>query len=208
MILPDGMRGAAFGAAGDGNGRDDREARSRISRSLGIPEAWAAVRQVHGADVIWAEQPGTLGDADALATTVPGLPLTVATADCLPVVLESPAAVGIAHAGWRGVAAGVVDALRASMAAAGHYPVQAAIGPGIGPCCFEVGPEVTAALPDAAATTEWGTPSVDLPGALGSSLEGLEVWRAPGCTRCDAAYHSYRRNGTAARQVAVAWLPA
>jgi YfiH family protein len=207
MILPPGFRGAAFGAATDGDGRTHPEARRAISEHLGIPETWAWLRQVHGRGVVRAEGPGCLGEADAIFTTVAGLPLAVGTADCFPVVVEAEAASGIAHAGWRGAAAGVVPALAAAMGAAGHRPRKAAIGPGIGPCCFEVGPEVAARFPDHRARTSGGAPSIDLGAAIASQLGGIEVWVAPQCTHCDPAYRSYRRDRTRHRQVGLAWEP-
>lgn len=205
MILPPGLRGAAFGTAGDGDGRDDPAARIAISAELGIPADWVFLRQVHGVGVLRAFEPGPLGDGDAVYSTVPMLPMVVATADCLPVVLEGDGGAGIAHAGWRGAAAGVVEALCESMAAAGVLPLRAAIGPGIGPCCFEVGPEVTDRFGGFEAQTTWGTPSVDLAAAVAARLEGLTVWRADACTHCGEGYRSFRREGTALRQVGVAW---
>jgi YfiH family protein len=208
MIRPPGFRGAAFGSAADGDGRSDEGARRRISRSLGLPEAWAYVHQVHGRRVWCVSRPGLQGDGDALFTTTPQLPLAIGTADCLPVVLEAAGGVGLAHVGWRGAAAGVVAALRGAMEEQGLALQRAAVGPGIGPCCFTVGPEVTAALPGFAAATQTGSASVDLPAAVAAALDGVEVWRSPDCTCCGRGYHSYRRDGTRRRQVAVAWLPA
>jgi len=208
MILPAGFAGAAFGNAADGNGRDEAAARADISAALGIPAAWAWLRQVHGAQVVAARHPGDLGEGDAAFTTIPGLPIAVATADCFPVVLEGPGGVGIAHAGWRGVVLGVVATLRAAMSGAGIPVARAAIGPGIGPCCFEVGADVAERFDDEwVTTTSRGTTSVDLPGSIRRQVEGLEVWDAAACTRCDPAYRSYRRDGTDERQVGVAWLP-
>ena len=208
MIRPPGFRGAAFGSAADGDGRSDEAARRRISRSLGLCEAWAYVHQVHGRRVWRASRPGLQGDGDALFTTIPGLPLAVGTADCLPVVLAAVEGVGLAHVGWRGAAAGVVSALRSAMEAEGLAPRRAAVGPGIGPCCFTVGPEVAAALPVFGAVARTGAASIDLPGAVVAALDGIEVWRSPECTCCGTGYHSHRRDGTRRRQVAVAWLPA
>ncbi len=207
MIRPPGVRGAAFGDASDGNGRDDPRARAQISARLGLPAEWGFVRQVHGAQVRWVTQPGPAGDGDAMVTPTPMLPIAVATADCFPIVLEAPDLVGIAHAGWRGAAAGVVSAVRARMTSAGSAPVRAAVGPGIGPCCFEVGPDVAARFPGHTAATSWGSTSVDLPAVLARELDDLDVWWGSGCTRCDDAYHSFRRDATPQRQVTVAWLP-
>ncbi|HSM01911.1 MAG TPA: polyphenol oxidase family protein [Acidimicrobiia bacterium] len=208
MIRPEGFRGVAFGDASDGDARQDPGARSRISASLGISDRWAWLRQVHGAGVAAVTGPGDGGEADAAFTVVPGLPIAVSTADCLPVMLEGDGAVGVAHAGWRGAAAGVVRAVRRAMENAGVPPSRAAIGPGIGPCCFEVGSEVADRFPGHASETGWGTLSVDLPAAVAADLEGLRIWMSRDCTRGDDRFHSYRRDGTSARQVAIAWLPA
>jgi len=207
MIRPPGFRGAVFGDASDGDARRDPEARARLAAALGISEHWAWLRQVHGAEVVAVTDPGDQGDGDAAYTTVPGLPLAVSTADCFPVVLEGDRVVGVAHAGWRGVVAGVVSALRRAMEGAGVTPARAAIGPGIGPCCFEVGPEVGGRFPATGAWTEWGTPSVDLAATIAGELEGLEIWMSPDCTMGNTRYHSHRRDGTPRRQVTVAWLP-
>jgi hypothetical protein len=207
MIRPPGFRGAAFGAAADGDGRDDATARSAISRRLGISSQWASLRQVHSDRIRRAWEPGLLGEGDAAFSTVPGLPMVVATADCLPVVVEAEGAAGIAHAGWRGAAAGTVGALIGAMEDAGHPPRRAAVGPGIGACCFEVGPDVEERFPGHRARTSWGSTSVDLPAVIRAQLEGLQVWEADTCTMCGAGYHSYRRERTRARQVALAWIP-
>jgi len=208
MIRPPGMRGAAFGTAADGNGRDDLSARRAISRDLGIPDGWAWLHQVHGAAVLAAAAPGLQGEADALFTGHAGLPLAVATADCVPVILEAETAVGIAHAGWRGVVAGVVPALYEAMAEAGFRPSRAAVGPAIGPCCYEVGHDVAERFdPSRVGVTRRGTPGVDLAGAVADQLPDTSVWSAAACTRCSGEFHSYRETGTRQRQVSVAWLP-
>jgi len=206
MIRPPGFAGAAFGGAADGDGRLDHGARRGISGDLGIAEGWAYLHQVHGCRVLRAVGAGLLGEGDALFTTVPGLPLAVGTADCLPVALEGPGGVGLAHVGWRGAALGVVAALRAAMEGAGVAPSRAAIGPGIGPCCYEVGPEVLGRLAAFRSRTRQGRDGVDLGAAAASSLGGLEVWRAEACTCCGSGYHSFRRDATRRRQVAVTWL--
>ena len=207
MIRPEGFRGAAFGTAAAGDGKADAAARAAIARILGISADWAMTHQVHGTTVVAADGPGDLGDADALYTHRPGLPVAVTTADCVPVILEAADAVAVVHAGWRGAAGRVVSAARAALAAAGSPAIRGAVGPAIGPCCYEVGPEVLARFPGGAATTTWGTPSLDLPAVVTGELEGLDVWRSAECTACSDGYHSHRRDGTRERQVAVAWLP-
>ncbi len=161
---------------------------------------------MHGADVLVAAGPGDQGEGDAIVTERPGLPLAVATADCLPIVIEGDAATAVVHAGWRGVAGGVVAAAAAALFDAGSPARRVAIGPGIGPCCYEVGAEVLDALGGFEADTTWGTPSVDLAAAAAAQLP-VAPWAADVCTRCGDGWHSYRRDLTRARQVAVAWLP-
>jgi hypothetical protein len=207
MIRPAGFRGAAFGDAGDGNGRDDANKRELISQKLGIPRAWAFVRQVHGGTVLTVDQPGPAGSADGMITDQSGLPLAIATADCLPIIVEGDRSVAILHAGWRGVAAGIVDAGIEAMKELGDTPRRAAIGPSIGPCCYEVGDEVRAAIGDYVSRTTSATPSVDLWSAAAAQLSGLDVWRSDVCTYTERGLWSYRRDATTERQVAVAWLP-
>ncbi len=206
MIRPPGFRGAAFGGAAEGDGRADPVARRSIAAALGIPDQWAYSRQVHGTTVLHARRPGDQGAGDVLVTDVPGLPVAVATADCLPVVIEAEDAAAVVHAGWKGVAGGAVASAVAALDEAGSPPVRAAIGPAIGPCCFEVGPDVLGLLDGFASTTSWGTSSVDLAGAAAAQLP-VPAWRAGACTRCGDGYHSWRRDRTRARQVTVAWLP-
>lgn len=207
MISAPEWRGAAFTDADEGDMRGDRRARLRVSSELEIPDDWATVRQVHGSTVVEAREPGDLGEADAVFTEVSGLPLAVLTADCHGVVLRSDASVGVAHAGWRGAASGVVGALREEMSRHGGTPHRAAIGPGIGPCCFEVGPEVSRLFPGRVATTSWGTESVDLEGVLRDQLDGLEIWAAGRCTSHHDDMLSHRRDGTKARMASIGWLP-
>lgn len=164
------------------------------------------MHQVHGAEVLIVDGPGRAGEGDGLVTRAPGLPLAVRTADCVPIVLHAPEAVAIVHAGWRGLAAGVVGAAFSTLA--GEVK-RAAIGPAIGPCCYEVGRDVLDALPGFAGETTWGTTSLDLWSLAEHEVarEGtVSVWRADLCTHCEGGFHSYRSTGTGDRQTSVAWL--
>jgi len=207
MIRPAGFRGACFGDASDGNGRDDADARRRIAGRCGISVDWAYADQVHGGDVRYVDAAGLAGSVDGLVTDRPGLPLVIATADCIPILVEGDHTVAALHAGWRSIAAGVIEAGLAAMVQLGDTPRRAAIGPSIGPCCYEVGDEVRSAVGGYGATTTWGTPSVDLRAAAADRLAGIEVLRDDVCTYTDDRYRSYRRNGTTQRQVAVTWVP-
>ncbi|NIA24181.1 MAG: laccase domain-containing protein [Gammaproteobacteria bacterium] len=197
----------AFSIAADGDLRSDAEARDAFAAALGISSEWATVRQVHGGAVVHVDRPGDAGAADALFTTVPGLPVAIFTADCYAVALLCDRGVGIAHAGWRGLAERVVHNLREAMIDAGVAPTRAVIGPGIGPCCFEVGEEVSAVFDGHEAVTTSGTPSVDLAGVVRDELDGLDWWEDRGCTRCGRGFFSHRRDGTTKRMAGVAWLP-
>lgn len=198
---------AAFSEEADGDLRADRAARTAMAARLGISPDWAVATQVHGGRVVEATGPGDHGPADALFTTRSGLAVAVFTADCAGVVLRAPAAVGVAHAGWRGAVAGVVRSLAEAMADRGHPVTAGAVGPLIGPCCLEVGEEVAAQFPDFRATTTWGTTSIDLRRAISAQLPGIDLWLAGNCTLHEPRWFSHRRDRTPARMAAVGWLP-
>ncbi len=208
MIRPAGFRGAAFGNAADGDPRRDDGARRVWSESLEVSPMWAWANQVHGARVATATAPGLLGEADALVATASDLPVAVATADCVPIVIEGDHAVAVVHAGWRGIVAGVVESAIEGLNASGSPPRRAAVGPAIQACCYEVGEDVAREFPEHRATTSWGTASVDLTAAVADRLAPLDIWRSTACTMSSEGFHSYRRDGSNERQVAVGWLPA
>ncbi len=110
-------------------------------------DACATVKQTHS-DRIWrADHAGKLGEGDALVTNVPGLFVAVRTADCIPILMADPrhGAVAAVHAGWRGTVADIAGKTVQEMTRlykTNPSDLLAAIGPGIGQCCFEVGPEV------------------------------------------------------------------
>lgn len=207
MITPPGWGGVAFSEGSDGDVRSDQRARADFVTRAGINSAWATVNQVHGDTVVEASNSGLLGDADAIWTRCPGLPIAIFTADCFGVVALAPGAVGVAHAGWRGAAAGVVGRMIGEMSGAGYPPSKLAIGPGIGPCCFEVGPEVVAQFSDHHSRTSWDTDSIDLVSHIASDLPAdLEVWSLGRCTMHESGWFSHRETGTHQRMAAVAWI--
>ncbi len=155
MIHPPGLEGARFGEAADGDPRHDPSAAAAL-HAAGAPEGVAFRRQVHGSGVLVVTAPGRHGEADALVTTTPGVGVGVATADCVPVVIEGAGFAAVVHAGWRGVVAGVVEATLDRIASLGLTAEHAAIGPAIGPCCYEVGPEVAERFPGHTAVTTQG----------------------------------------------------
>lgn len=198
--------GVAFSDASEGDVRGDEARRADLVRRLGISDRWATVTQVHGSRVVEVDRPGDHGEADAMFTSNPGLPLAIFTADCAGVVVEAPGAVGVAHAGWRGTAMGVVEALVTDMRRAGFEPASAAIGPTLGPCCLEVGPAVSARFDGFTADTSWGTPSIDLGRAIEAQLGGLKIWAAGRCTLHEPGWFSHRRDRTLARMATIAWF--
>jgi len=202
--------------------------REALRRALGgaVP---VFLRQVHGIRVVHLGPPhaapqAPLEDADASIATVPGLACVVQVADCLPVLFAAPdgRGVGAAHAGWRGLAGGVLEAtLQALCEAASCSPgeVQAWLGPSIGPRRFEVGDEVRAAFeaPDrpasAAAFTPAGRPGkwlADLPALARDRLTRAGVAHVAGggwCTHEDASrFFSFRRDGVTGRMAAAIWI--
>ncbi len=193
----------------------DRE--TALARVEPTRPAAAWLRQVHSAEVVEGRR-GASGEGDALWTRGPGLALSVATADCVPVVLTGERVVAAVHAGWRGIVAGVIPAtLRALRAVSGdHRALVAWVGPAIGPCCYEVGDEVAAAVADASGPEvrspgPRGRPHLDLHRAVARQLDaaGISIGgRVVECTRCSSdLLWSYRRDGERAeRNLAFVWL--
>jgi YfiH family protein len=192
--------------------------RRSVLEALGLdPARVATVGQVHGARVIEVSAPGIHPSADALFTRAPGLALAVTTADCLPIVLTVPGAVCVAHSGWRGTAAGMPRAaLEALCTASGATPadVVAHLGPAIGPCCYEIGPEVAQRFPASAVPRVGGAQHLDLRAATKAQLcdagmRAKHVHVVPACTACEPRwYFSHRRDaGRTGRHWAVAALP-
>lgn len=218
----------AYASFNLGDHVDDDPQRVQVNRSrlaLSLPQAPIWLKQVHGIDVFdadaWSDQALT-PIADAAVTTVPGRVLCIMTADCLPVVLAdlNGRVLGMAHAGWRGLAAGVLEntltALMARAPAGSQW--RAWVGPAIGQRAFEVGAEVRAAFADADAETARFFVARLKPGKWLADLSGLAVHRlnragvhhieadSP-CTyeRTDLFY-SYRRDGRTGRMATLAWL--
>jgi YfiH family protein len=193
------------------------ENRRRLREALALPAEPAWLEQVHGTGVAALPKPAS-GPADAAVTFTRGPVCAVLVADCLPVFLASRAGdrVGIAHAGWRGLAAGVVEATIAALECAARDLV-AWLGPSIGPAAFEVGDEVREAfiVRDAGADAAFrrgraGRWLADLPALARRRLRAAGVDRVTGgghCTVTDAArFYSYRRDGATGRMAALAWL--
>lgn len=192
-------------------------ARERLADEIDVPAgAVHLMRQVHGADVGVVDErtpPGAeLRDVDVLVTELSDRALAVQVADCVPVLLaavEGP--IAAVHAGRVGIAAGVVEAALSALGGRGARELRAAVGPAIGPCCYEVPADMRDAFsgehPAAHAETTGGTPALDLPGAVRAILERAGVTivaDTPGCTACRSdRWFSHRADPGSGRQLGI-----
>ena len=213
----------------DGNGDDAAAVRGNQARfAAAINAVPVYLNQVHGRQVVQlAGGPAAVADlrqdADASVTSEPGLACTVLVADCLPVLFAAPQglAVGAAHAGWRGLAAGVLEATLervCALADCDSSQVQCWLGPCIGPDHFEVGPDVPAAFgvdPTLRAATAFrpkgaGKWLADLPALARRRLHSAGVTAVHGGTWCTFAqpqrFFSFRRDRQTGRMAAAVWI--
>jgi YfiH family protein len=151
-------------------------------------------------------------EADGQATDSTGIAPAALVADCLPVAVAGDGAVAMLHAGWRGLAEGVIEeGIRAMLELGARRPLSAAIGPGAGRCCYEVGAEVQAVFAESFPEARHG-PNLDLKAIARAQLEqaGVQSIRDVGlCTICSAPeiFYSHRRDaGVTGRQAGIVWL--
>jgi hypothetical protein len=186
--------------------------RKLLASRLGAP--LAMIRQVHGAEVRRVDGPTgprePLEEVDGQATATPGVVPIVLVADCLPIAIAGHGAAAILHAGWRGLAAGIIGTGVSTVRELGaRGPLEAVIGPGAGPCCYEVGHEVHARFagygPIAGSAA-----NLDMKAIARAQLEraGVDAVTDLGlCTICDEAFFSHRRDrGITGRQAGAVWL--
>ena len=194
---------------------DDPDAALGPRRSAIHRAPWTWLRQVHGAQVVTVTAPGEHAgaEADAAVTAVPGAVLAVQTADCAPVVFLGAGVVGVAHAGWRGLAEGVLGATASAMAALGGPPTRAILGPCIRARCYEFGDRDLAVVadrlgPSVRSSTGWGTPALDLSAGVAAACAalGIDLDDDGTCTACSPQHWSFRARGESGRQAGVAWL--
>lgn len=194
-----------------GDDRDAvRENRRRLCAAVGVdPERVTLGWQVHGADVRDVSAPTRPGrftgalsgwpSSDALVTRRPGIALVVLGADCLPILLWRRDGSGVAavHAGWRGLVAGILANAVEWLGAPAE--TSAAIGPGVGPCCYPVDAALRATFADTFGGATVAGDAVDLEGAARVALEAAGVTQVTSvgeCTSCHPdRYYSYRRDG-------------
>jgi YfiH family protein len=190
------------------------DARRALCAQIGV-RALASGHQVHGAHVRWVDELPRGGqpragedDADGQATMLSDVGAMVLSADCIPVALGADGAVAMIHAGWRGLAAGVLEVGVGLLRERGHggERLTAIVGPCAGVCCYEVGPEVQRAL----GVQQSAARRIDLRAIAHQRLAAAgvaEVRDAQACTICDERFFSHRREGArAGRQAGVAWL--
>ncbi len=222
--------GRAHGNLADHVGDDPANVarnRAAVAPRTGSAElrGWVWPRQVHGAGVYVATgdpdpatgdpDPATVPVADAAVTAVRGLALAIVTADCAPLVVACDDAVGVVHAGYRGLAAGVVEAAIAHLRDIGTGEVRAFLGPCIRAARYEFGPHDLARLvaqfgPGVEGHTRDGSPALDLPAVVRVVLERSGVVAFDDCGVCTAdsdRYFSYRANEDTGRQATIVILP-
>jgi polyphenol oxidase len=210
-----GAAGVGVMFVGRGVAGDAVEVMGRMGAD-GVDKGVAWAKQVHSARVVEAREAGECGQADGLVTAERGLALAIVTADCVPVLVAGPGGIAAIHAGWRGIADGVVTAgVETLRRTAGNGSLLAWVGPAIGACCYEVGDEVAARVaavsgPQVVTAGPAGRPHLDLPAAVRIQLAAagvLDAYGPPRCTLCDSAHlWSYRGQGRAAgRNYAYIW---
>ncbi len=194
----------------DGPAADLRDRRAAI-----VDAPWTWLRQVHGATVVTVTAPGEHAgaEADGAVTTTPGAPLAVHGADCAPLLLVADGGLGVAHVGWRGLLAGVVEATADALAALGAPPHTAVLGPCIRARCYEFGGPGLDELaerygPTVRAATAAGAPALDLAAGVAAACRtrGLALVDEGTCTACSDDHWSHRARADAGRQALVAWI--
>ncbi|BBH18330.1 laccase domain protein [Nocardioides baekrokdamisoli] len=193
------------------SGPDDEKAKQLNHRILmddfAPGDLLADLYQVHG-DAVVDAVPGLRPEADGIVTTTPGITLMVRAADCVPVLLAGSGVVGAAHAGRKGMAAGVVTRTVERMRELGADQIRAWIGPSICGACYEVPADmrddVAAIEPASASTTRRGTPAIDVAAGVRAQLEraGVVVDHVGGCTLESLDRYSFRRDGESAGRLA------
>ncbi len=183
------------------------ENRARLERALRLPASPCWLRQIHSSRVVEAKE-GV--EADGSFTYRPGIVCAVLTADCLPVLLCDPGGqVAAVHAGWRGLAAGVLEAALAAFPS--PHRVMAWLGPAIGPAAYEVGEEVKGAFPEdgEAFHPQGGRWRADLPRIAQRRLKRAGVraiYESRACTFESRRFFSYRRDGITGRMATLIWI--
>jgi YfiH family protein len=201
-----------FGRLTDDRAEDVRRNHATLESELGVSLSY--IRQVHGTDVVRITAPsdGAPQEADAQATASAGVAPMVMTADCLPIAVAGGGALAVIHAGWRGLDGGVIaEAVGAVRELGSEGQLAAAIGPGAGACCYEVGEEIHRRFASCGEPARRGR-NLDLKAVARDQLRaaGVSAVHDVGlCTICSdrTLFFSHRRDrGITGRQAGVAWL--
>lgn len=180
-------------------------------RQAFVPGSWTQLDEVHGREAHVVSRPGEFDGVvgDAAVTRCRGAVLAVWVGDCAPVVLVGEGgAVGVVHAGWRGAAAGVLEAAIDAMRSVGAGRLRAFLGPCVRPCCYEFGeadmqPFVGRLGDGVMGRTTWGTLALDMPAVVGGLLADahVPVTELAGCTACSGGTWFSHRRGDRGRHV-------
>ncbi len=204
-----------FTGCGDGDlSPDSVDVDRRRAAVVALPWTW--LRQVHGDAVVVVDRPGarTGVRADGVVTGVPGAAIAVQAADCAPVAVLGESVVAVAHAGWRGLVAGIVPAVVSAARRVAPGPLRAVVGPCIRPRCYPFAPAdldvVAGAVGDVVRSeTGSGEPALDLVAGVRAALSDAGVDDCDDvaiCTACSPSHWSHRADGGHQRQSLVAWL--
>jgi len=220
-VAPDSQQALIGGTQVRWSGRRDGDlagsgpaVERRRQQVVALP--WTVPRQVHGNHVTVVRAPGEGSgmEADAAVTAVPGAAMAVLTADCAPVALASDEGViGVAHAGWRGLAAGVVDETVHAMRSLGATRIQAVLGPCIRTACYRFGSDDLDAVvrrtgPEVRGRDRHGNPALDVAAGVVAALRRAgvdDVDDVGTCTACSEGHWSWRARRDQARQATVVW---
>ena len=184
---------------------------------------WVMLDEVHGVNVVTVDSLASVawplaGTGDVIVAEQSTETLAVWVADCAPLALFGANGTSrvVAHAGWRGLADGVIDVAVDALESTGTQVAAAVLGPCIHPCCYEFGDAdleqvargVGASASDVAGSTSWGTRALDVPAAVTAGLarRDIEIDVAGTCTGCDRRFRSHRRRAELERHALVAWF--
>ena len=187
----------------------------RARRAL-VDRPWTQLDQCHGTTVVVVDRPGANDGAvgDALISDLDGAVLAIWTGDCAPVAFTTGAGwFGAAHAGWRGIERGVLEAVVTALRERTASPITAVLGPCIHPCCYEFGQDELMRFercfgPSVLGVTSWGSPALDVPATIRAALAELDVELDDRsiCTGCAVdRLFSHRVRSDGARQVMAVW---
>lgn len=203
-----------FTEASDGDFQIDSDSeRLAVNRSRIVDYQWSWVRQVHSSRVVRVSQPvGYAGEADALVTSARLVPISITTADCMPIVMVGNRNIAVVHAGWRGLTGGVLEETVEEIRRDNDSIVSVLLGPHIGVADYEFGSSELTTLAarfgdEIRGETSAGTPALDLYNVLTDICETVRIPKPEKAENtADEAFYSHRVRGQPERQALVAWI--